>query len=769
MATVWGGWAYSGGGEFFRLGIADSGTTLIVYIQTGSSSWISGTHTLSRGGPWAGSASVPVNTSGAVTTELYRQNVGQTNGTYTASMSISGVTASVSRSISFVAKPGAPSGLTHTRQGGRATTATWNAGAGATDYGVQTGQDNATPSTKLYTSTRAYKRTDYPVDSLVQMRVFSRNSAGNSAYSNMISFYTTPKTPAKPTLTRTENGVLVGSSGPKYPYGLEYKRSDEVTGSAGTGTSALAPYSVLDSNAGGANLTYRVRAFVGPASDRVYSDWSPASDPISTLSAPNPPTLTAPNGVVKAGSVGFAWRHNPTDTSGQQSAKIRYRVKGATAWTTKTVTGSAQSTSITLSADQYEYQVQTKGLADNYSDWSAVGSFQVISAPIVEITSPTGNITTAVLAVQWVTGQAEGLPQSAWKARLYDNDQNLLDEKSGTGATVKTTFTPRAVDGGIYRIVVETATSGVWSAPEQTTFQVSFLPPPKPIGNVVWDESAGCHRISIEPADSVSVRPIRAVLSGGIVSFNDALSMVRPTNLALRGKDVYWDDETPGDDLFAAIDPVTGNIVAATFTELWDATAYLGVQRSIDGGDTWETVAENLPPQTLEIEDYQGLSSGTTLYRLTAYTALEAQAINQISVVSESQAFWLAVGNDYSLIARLPANAGGPPPLGNSPQRERSSEEYEGRTWGVPYAGTTLRQEITTSGVLVEGNPDFADWRTLEQIAFAPQPIHLLRTPLGQRVYGKLGEVPLNRTRKDQVDYQISVSRTESPIMAVSL
>lgn len=185
-------------------------------------------------------------------------------------------------------------------------------------------------------------------------------------------------------------------------------------------------------------------------------------------------------------------------------------------------------------------------------------------------------------------------------------------------------------------------------------------------------------------------------------------------------------------------------------------TVSVTLQRSVDGGASWETIAENLAPETI-IQDFEGLSHGTTTYRAIAYSDIGSTSTTEIASVTESPAIWLGGGPGYATTARLPFN----PKTGVEAGRERSTELYDGRPLPVAYAGQHLSRVAKASGVLVEGEQANAARQDLHALAQHESPVHLYRDPMGYRIFGSLSSIPLNRISARLVSFDFTVTETD--------
>lgn len=664
--TTWGAANQYG----FQLGIGVSGKTIYVYGY--SSQYVTSSYaTMVFSGVWgSGSKSFTFTGPGEV---LLHQTTGTgVNGTYGVSTSSTygHLNASHSRSLTWTTPPGTPGTTSWSRHSnGSGVTLTVPAVSGADTYTWQFVRGAEGWANLGTSSTPSYSRASLSGNTVFRFRCVASNSAGSSAAGGQSTlFYTPGPKPGKPTLSRSADGVGVSwTSTAAYHNGFEVERSTGGTVLVGSGSATVAK-SWNDSGAIGVGLQYRVRTFAGPAgsSTRVFSEWSDWSAAISALLPPNPPSLTAPAGTALKGSTLFAWRHNPADGTTQTAAEVRYRLSGATAWTTATTT-TAQSLSRTLAAGEWEWQARTKGLDPAWSEWSSVAVFRLITKPVVTVTTPAPGVQhTPKISASWITDQAENLPQSAWKAELADSS-GILETQTGAGSTGSFAFAHTAENDSDLWVTITTAVSGVWADPETVAISVEFLPPAAPMIRADWDESSGCHVVTV----------------------------------------------TPG---------VGGD----------EPTAALVLDRSVDGGGSWESVMGDLPPAETTLNDFQGLSSGSTLFRATAVTVLGASASTQTVVVTTSDGVWVGAGVGFAGPTHLRIN----PENLVSMSRSRAQKRYSGRALPVVFDGRQIGRTLSLSATVEEkGSPVLAP--RLDDLAVADSP-HLWRDHFGRRIFFSL-------------------------------
>lgn len=168
-------------------------------------------------------------------------------------------------------------------------------------------------------------------------------------------------------------------------------------------------------------------------------------------------------------------------------------------------------------------------------------------------------------------------------------------------------------------------------------------------------------------------------------------------------------------------------------------TARVVIERSVDGGVTWEYVAE--VTRSAQMLDFESLSFGVTLYRATAYSMEGATASTTITVIADSGAVWLSGGEGFGVTGRLPLD----PKISISAGRARALKQYAGRTRPVPIAGEALNRVVTAAGSTSDLEDDTASSGRLTEIAQQEHPVHMFRDPDGHRIYGMLSDINLPR------------------------
>lgn len=175
------------------------------------------------------------------------------------------------------------------------------------------------------------------------------------------------------------------------------------------------------------------------------------------------------------------------------------------------------------------------------------------------------------------------------------------------------------------------------------------------------------------------------------------------------------------------------------------ASVSVVIERSVDDGDTWEHVTEaSFEDCSLSVSDFEGLSCGTTLYRVTSSAATGASIEVVHEGLADSEAIWLGTGEGFSQTARLSLHDG----IGIRRGRQRSLEQYQGRSLGVAYMSENLHRTISVQGMVPDEDRlrcPSATRDELDDVILAPYPVHLHRDMHGNRVYGIVPEVDNDR------------------------
>lgn len=712
MAIQWG--ATSG---YFRLGIdvIVSGTTatIIVYGQSVGygHSW---SETLNFTGSWSGSKIVSFysGVGQTVTKELHRSSASFTGTrTYGANISYWSGSASVTRSVTISdPKPKPPSSLSVSRDSDSAINLSWVRESVYTAVVVQRQKWNR--STMSYGSWQqvgrptghvaAFTDTSLGGGQAAKYRVAGVNSGGQSAWSGVSdTVRTTPAAPVSVSAQRQGESALVtwqwGAD--QLSDGARVYRNGTLVGTVGQGYGGGVTPEWVDTSLPTGEFSYQVRAFakaVGNAGTEVVSALSAASNTLSTLSPPAAPGSLTPNGpTLQVGGVTLRWTHVPTDTTAQTAGQVQWRL-GTGTWTTVNATTASSVTISVPTAGTVQWQARTKGQHASWGPWSPTASFTVVNAPTVAINSPTGEepLDEPTVAVVWAYTQAQGRPQSAWRATLYGPD-GPLEARSGSGSTSSVRFTTRLEHDTAYHVVVEAATGDIWSDPAEQAFTTFFVPPAVPMLAGEWNDEAGAHELSFSAGETAGVPP----------------------------------------------------------------TVTLELHRSIDGGESWELVAEATGGTSLT--DYEGLSRGETLYRLTAYTAVGAASEMVLPILSDSVAVWLGKGTSFERTVGLRHSLKLTFQVGLAYQ---SLYHFSGRTLPEEISGDAVDRRVAVSGTLLPERLGMESHSVDDFDALAASSGTVLyRDPEGRRWFGALLSVSAARAASGVGSVSFTVRETARP------
>lgn len=438
--------------------------------------------------------------------------------------------------------PITPTGLAVERLSDTQQKLTWTRNSDYTGVPVQRSTDDgpwqqiAAPTGNVAT----YTDTTTSANHKYEYRVAGKASAGQSAWSNIATVYTTPAAPTGVSAARNGDDIVVSVSGTP-PYATAFDVRD---GSTVVGSGVSLPWTHADPDPAVPH-TYTVRATRGS----LTSAYSSPSNTVQLLSAPNPPGGLSPNGQVRADDlpVVFQWTHNPVDSSPQSAYELRHRPPGGS-WTVLSGT-TASSRSVSLPVGGVEWEVRTKGQHPDWSGWSATATVTVIDRPGVAVISPESSWDSSVLTVDWSWLQAQSRPQSGWEARLLDAAGDPVETRSGSGAASSVTFTTRLFEGA-WTVQVRGATGDVWSGWAEQGFTVAFIPPAAPVLSGVWDEGQGGVLLEVTPA------PAGVVNLFANPSFEDASPIpAGASRVSTWASDGAWSIQIPTDVPSAALLP----------------------------------------------------------------------------------------------------------------------------------------------------------------------------------------------------------------------
>lgn len=418
------------------------------------------------------------------------------------------------------------------------------------------------------------------------------------------------------------------------------------------------------------------------------SEKSSSSNTVQLLARPYAPQSLSPNGAavpVEDGKTVLSWDHNPADSSTQQSYQVRYRTGGGS-WTTVSG-GRVARQSHTLSSlrvGRVEWQVRTWGSyypqqETGASPWSSVASFSVVNRPVVSISSPAGGkYEKSRLAVEWSYLQEQGSRQSGARVTITDVTAGRVVETS-TVSSDATRYVVResVLDGHEYEIsVVARSGDGVESTPAVQRVNVEYAKPEKPVVSTLWDDHTGAMSVQI-------------------------------------------------------MNPTGGTAPSVVSNR---------VERSADGGATWELVADGLPVQAT-VTDPEALSNGETLYRVTATSSLPSSSVVRVTATASSPAMWVGAGVGFTDTIRLPYD----PEVSFSPEMPgRETYRFAGRMMRVMVDGTGVDRKWQVSSRLLPGDADCADVSDVDRVALTAGPV-CYRNPDGIRFYAAMGSPSMKR------------------------
>ena len=419
---------------------------------------------------------------------------------------------------------------------------------------------------------------------------------------------------------------------------------------------------------------------------KLESEQSTPSNTVAILARPYAPQDLSPSGVTVAledETATLTWRHNPADASTQSYFQVRYRY-GYGSWNTTSITKSiGQSYRLALSgAGRVEWQARSwgsykPGVVDGASPWSAVSSFTVENRPAVSVTAPgAGVFDRSKLSVEWSYLQEQGSGQAGARITVTDTADGSVLDSG-------------VVQGSVSRYAVRRTVQDEHEY--RITVQVRSE-------SGLWSDTAAV-TVQVKYA-----QPPKPVVS---TSWDEASGMMSVQIMNPAGE------------------PET---VSNT------------VERSVDGGSTWELVADGLPVQAT-VTDSECLSTGTTRYRVTATSALPSSSSVVVDAEADSGAMWIGAGAGYADAIRLPYN----PEVSFTPSLPgRETYRFAGRVMRVMVDGTGVDRSWQVAARLIPGDDTNCTPHDVDRVALTPGPV-CYRNPDGVRAYAAMGSPTLKR------------------------
>lgn len=326
-----------------------------------------------------------------------------------------------------------------------------------------------------------------------EYRVCSYGPGGTSDHATAAALYTTPAAPDSVTMTKTSGtSVRVAVDGSNAPYATSWDVQESLNGGewSDVGNYTAFPQTV---DVGGGTAKLRARS----KRDGLLSGWTESAT-ITTIVAPNAPTITAkPASVIAVGSsFVISWTPNHPDGSAQTQAQVEYTV-GSGSPQTATVQGAGTSyrlpASATASAGAVKVRVRTHGLDPDWGAWTSYYTVTVAVPPEAHFTVPPvdgARVGSLPLTVEWDASDATGV--SSQSIALLDSAGSTLYSAS-LGASERelvldesTYMLDNATDYSL-RLTVRGGSS--LTATATRSFSTSFAEPARPDAGLSVDPS----------------------------------------------------------------------------------------------------------------------------------------------------------------------------------------------------------------------------------------------------------------------------------------
>lgn len=267
--------------------------------------------------------------------------------------------------------------------------------------------------------------------------------------------------------------------------------------------------------------------------------------------APLAPTLLTPyegETVALEQAQRFSWTVNDELWDSQLAYDLRYRVVGASSWTTLATVTTPGTEHImagsTFTANDYEWQVRTYDQHGDVSPWSSSGHFTAASPPSgPSISAPANNATVeATTTVSWTVAD-----QDKYQVRRVADSNGAPDTATvyyDSGAVTNTTARSLAVnfdvDGRFEHVQVRIEDATLWSAWASVRVDVSYTAPPVPTFTLTPNAATGSIEVNVTNPTPVGDEP--TVTHNSVwVDDGDGLGFVRRgTSVSYNGSWTYW-------------------------------------------------------------------------------------------------------------------------------------------------------------------------------------------------------------------------------------
>lgn len=282
-----------------------------------------------------------------------------------------------------------------------------------------------------------------------RVRCRSINTTGGKSYSDWSDYSSPIKTvPASVTNviceanTKTSVKVTWDAVSTAESYTVEYTTKKEYFDSSNSVSSLTVESNTAYITGMDSGYVYYFR--VKSTNDEGDSGWS---DIVSSIvgTKPEPPTTWSLSTTAYVGEdVILYWTHNSEDGSKQTEAQLYLNVNGTTEYITVTSSVSEDEDepvySYTIDSSEYSdggeilWMVKTKGVADDYSDWSTQRTIKLYAPPTVNLTTNISNavLTSLPLTLTAVTGPSNQTPLSYYISVIANEAYETVNNVGNT-------------------------------------------------------------------------------------------------------------------------------------------------------------------------------------------------------------------------------------------------------------------------------------------------------------------------------------------------